>query len=51
MNRGIYTILSNKPLTKDIWENLDENNKISLYVRYVNLENGKEESRLINKNK
>lgn len=37
--------------TNAIWNSLNENNKISLYVRYVNLENGKEESRLINKNK
>lgn len=37
--------------TNAIWNSLNENNKISLYVRYVNLETGKEESRLINKNK
>ena len=37
--------------TKAIWENLNESNKISLYVSYVNLENGKTETRLINKNK
>ena len=37
--------------TDILWNALDENNKISLYVRYVNLETGKEENRLINKNK
>lgn len=37
-------------LTNDIWENLDENNKISLYVRYTNLATGKQNFRLINKN-
>ena len=37
-------------LTKDIWENLDENNKISLYVRYVNLADGSYAERTINKN-
>ncbi len=37
--------------TEAIWNSLNENNKISLYVRYINLESGKEESRLINKNK
>ncbi len=37
--------------TNKLWNALDENNKISLYVRYTNLENGKAESRLINKNK
>ena len=36
--------------TSSIWQSLDENNKISLYVRYVNLESGKAESRMINKN-
>lgn len=37
--------------TKDIWENLDSMNKISLYVRYIDLESGECENRLINKNK
>ncbi len=37
-------------LTKDIWENLDENNKISLYVRYTNLADGTYTERMINKN-
>ena len=36
--------------TKDIWENLNESNKISLYVRYTNLENSEITERLINKN-
>ena len=37
--------------TNDIWENLDEDNKISLYVRYIDLKTGEIESRMINKNK
>jgi len=37
--------------TRDIWDNLDKENKISLYVRYINLSTGEEENRLINKNK
>ena len=37
--------------TKSIWENLNENNKISLYVSYTDLASGKSETRLINKNK
>ena len=37
--------------TNTIWNNLNENNKISLYVGYVDLETGKTETRLINKNK
>ncbi len=36
--------------TNDIWTNLDENNKISLYVRYIDLETNEIEERLINKN-
>ena len=36
--------------TKEIWENLDENNKISIYVRYTDLETGEAENRMINKN-
>jgi IMP cyclohydrolase len=36
-------------LKDSIWNDLDEANKISLYVRYVDLETGGYESRLINK--
>ena len=34
----------------DIWENLDEDNKISLYVRYIDLSTGEIENRMVNKN-
>ena len=37
--------------TEKLWNALDEQNKISLYVRYTDLESGKYEDRLINKNK
>lgn len=37
--------------TTELWNALDENNKISLYVRYIDLESGATENRLINKNK
>ncbi len=37
--------------TAELWENLDENNKISLYVRYTDIATGAYETRLINKNK
>lgn len=37
--------------TSALWDNLDENNKISLYVRYTDLADGSIESRIINKNK
>ena len=36
--------------TADIWDNLNEDNKISLYVSYTDLNTGAEETRLINKN-
>ncbi|MCI5898352.1 MAG: IMP cyclohydrolase [Firmicutes bacterium] len=32
-----------------IWKNLNADNKVSLYVKYIDLETGKEESRLQNK--
>ncbi|MBQ2259570.1 MAG: IMP cyclohydrolase [Spirochaetales bacterium] len=36
--------------TEEIWNNLDSNNKISLFVRYTDNESGKYEQRIINKN-
>ena len=33
-----------------LWKNLNEQNKISLYVRFVDLRDGSVESRLFNKN-
>ena len=43
--------LSIDDMTKLIWENLNEENKVSLFVRYIDLETGKFESRIVNKNK
>ena len=37
--------------TNEIWENLNEANKISIYTRFVDLETGEIENRMINKNK
>ena len=37
--------------TNELWTNLDENNKISLFVRYTDIATGAYETRLINKNK
>lgn len=34
----------------EIWNALDEDNKISLYVRYTDMASGRKDSRLINKN-
>lgn len=36
--------------TDNLWKNLNESNKISLYVRYTDLESGEKNERLINKN-
>ncbi|MBO5545314.1 MAG: hypothetical protein J5951_01505, partial [Bacteroidales bacterium] len=37
--------------TSRLWESLDKDNKISLYVRYTDCATGDYEDRLINKNK
>lgn len=34
-----------------IWESLDEENKVSLFVRYIEMDTGKYESRILNKNR
>ena len=36
--------------TQKVWENLNEDNKVSLFVRFVDLETGREETRIVNKN-
>lgn len=33
-----------------LWNNLNENNKVSLFVRFIDLETGKADTRIINKN-
>ena len=38
-------------LTDLIWSNLNEDNKVSLFVRYINLDTGANETRIVNKNK
>jgi len=37
--------------TKMLWDNLNEDNKVSLFVRYINIADGTYESRIVNKNK
>ena len=37
--------------TDEIWNSLDENNKVSLYVVYTDLKTGTETTRIINKNR
>ncbi len=37
--------------TDGLWTNLNEDNKVSLFVRYINIETGETETRIVNKNK
>lgn len=37
--------------TEFLWTNLNKDNKVSLFVRYIDIETGKYESRIVNKNK
>lgn len=36
--------------TNSVWTNLNEENKVSLFVRYIEIETGKYETRIVNKN-
>ena len=36
--------------TASLWENLNEDNKVSLFTRFIDLETGKAETRIVNKN-
>lgn len=37
--------------TDMIWDNLNEDNKVSLFTRYIDLQTGEEETRIVNKSK
>ena len=37
--------------TNNVWEALNEDNKVSLFVRYIDIATGEYESRIVNKNK
>ena len=37
--------------TDMLWNNLNEDNKVSLFTRYIDLDTGDEETRIVNKNK
>ena len=37
--------------TDKIWNSLNEDNKVSLFVRYIDIETGRYETRIVNKNK
>lgn len=36
--------------TNDIWQSLNEDNKVSLFTRFINLKTGRTETRIVNKN-
>ena len=36
--------------TKEVWENLNPDNKVSLFVRYIDIATGSYETRIVNKN-
>lgn len=36
--------------TKNVWESLNEDNKVSLFVRFINIADGTYETRIVNKN-
>ena len=36
--------------TQQVWESLNEENKVSLFVRYIDIESGAYETRIVNKN-
>lgn len=36
--------------TEILWNSLNEDNKVSLFVRYIDIENGKYETKIVNKN-
>ena len=37
--------------TDRVWNSLNEDNKVSLFVRYIEIATGNYESRIVNKNK
>ena len=37
--------------TDNIWNSLNEENKVSMFVRFIDIETGKYETRIVNKNK
>ena len=52
------TVLNGKPgyinfldaFTDMLWNSLNEDNKVSLFVRFIDIETGKYETKIINKN-
>lgn len=48
--KKILTYDDIEEFTTILWESLNEENKVSLFVRYIDLETGKYETKIINKN-
>ena len=36
--------------TKSLWESLNEENKVSLFVRFIDLKTGQAQTKIVNKN-
>ena len=47
----IYWVNDMDEFANLLWNSLNEDNKVSLFVRYIDIETGKYESKIINKNK
>ena len=37
--------------TETLWNSLNEDNKVSLFVRYIDIATGKYETKIVNKNR
>lgn len=51
MNKKVKVENDIDEFTKILWNNLNEDNKVSLFVRYIDLASGKAEDRIVNKMK
>ena len=36
--------------TKNLWKNLNEDNKVSLFTRFIDIKTGEYQTRIVNKN-
>ena len=51
LEKKIYWVDDMDAFTDMLWNSLNEDNKVSLFVRYINIADGTYETRIINKNK
>ena len=42
--------MSMEEFTELLWNSLNQENKVSLFVRYIDIETGKYETKIVNKN-